>query len=293
MVKKIALFVLGLVLLAGSTYGYSLYMDKRRVDTPMVTTIMPSRLLNVGEIIDSSMLRHVSIPVDAHRNDAIVDADTLIGMTVIIPVGSSEEFVSWKLSKQHNVPVDGERYYAFPTDSLTNVSNMVRRGDRVDVWVEFPQSVLVEMEDKLWHLSAVKIIENLHVAHVKSNEGFEITDGSDNTLGLYAGDASLLSSHRNNSNGVPGQNIYIMTDEIYSAYVMGGQAGKIKLSLPDLNSYQMGKGEVTEVYQKLKDSTAFNAGYGEKIVRLGEVNPEHVQGHEVDNASQAELGGAE
>lgn len=289
LVKKIALYALAATLLLVSTYGYIVFMEQRKIESPVTSTIMPTRLLNAGEVIDSTMLRHVTVPLDAHRKDAIVDVNSLIGMTVIVPIGSTEEFVSWKLAKANHVPVDGERYYAFPTDSLTNVSNMVRKGDRVDVWIEFPEPVLVEMGDNLWHFSAVKIIENLYVAHVKSSEGIEITDTTADSLAFIAGDDLQLASHRNNSNGIPGQNIYIMTDEIYDAYVMGSLSGTIKLSLPNLNSYSLDSSSVTDVFQQLKSSAVFNREFGDNVIRLGKINSENIQGHvvtpEIDSMS--------
>src|SRR5262249_14085254 len=80
---------------------------------------------------------------------ALLRLTDIEGKRAVAPIGESEELVSWKLTEDDLFPGAGESYYGFEVTEVQAVNNMVRRGDRVDVWVEYNEPLLEQTSDDL------------------------------------------------------------------------------------------------------------------------------------------------
>ncbi|WP_127489795.1 CpaB family protein [Paenibacillus ehimensis] len=291
MQKAWIVITLGCVLMAGSIYGYWQFMKHTEIQVRTMTTVKPVRMLQSGEVIEASMLRKAVIPLAAHSSEAVMEPEALIGKTVLVPIADSEELVSWKLTDRSTVPRAGERYFSFKTDAAVNVNNMVRRGDRVDVWVEFETPKFVTTgSGALWSVGAVKIIEQLPVTAVKTAEGLEVTDGATIETVVQPNQIQWQNA-RSKPNGKPELNTYIMNDEVYEAYVLGSIGGKIKLALPDLSAPAAASGTVTGLFQELKEADLFSKTKPQVQVK-GELNRSQVSGKEKEPAAAQGSGSA-
>jgi hypothetical protein len=278
--RKIIIGVTGVVLMIGSILGYLYFMRSTEVKVSTLQTLKPSRLLISGEIIDISMIRRVTSSVAAHSVDAVEDVNTLVGKVIAVPIGKDEEFASWKLSTIRLTPKDDERYFSFKTDNATNVNNMLRRGDKIDVWVEFDQPKMVsESTGGTLSIGAVKIIEGLMVSDIKTAEGLSITD-STGVEAIIQSDQTQFNNARNKATGKPELNTYIMNDEVYEAYVLGNIGGHIKLALPDLSYRSVDPMKVTNAYKQLSVANAFSKTT-EMLSVTDTLNKDEVKGTEV------------
>jgi hypothetical protein len=282
--RKVIIPVTAVVLMTGSVLGFIYFTKQVQVQVTTMNTIGPIRMLHSGELIDSSMLRVVPIAQVAHRHDALLDMDAMIGKTVIVPISKDEEIVSWKISDKKLVPGQGERYVSFKTDSVANVNNMVRKGDRVDVWVEFDNPKLIKTGSGVtWSVGAVKIIDNLMVSSVKSAEGVEVAD-TGILESMIQSDQAQLSNARSKAIGKPEQNTYIMNDSLYEAFALGNIGGKIKLVLPNLTSPNNEAAKITELFITLRVADAFTKAKPQVTIN-GELKQKDINGSEVPNTS--------
>jgi hypothetical protein len=129
--------IVGLLIMAGSVVCFMFFMKLYEQDLTMMETYKPKTMIYSGELITEEKLVKVSIPVLQHTKTALTEAEAIIGKRAVIPIGESEEFMSWKLGEDDVFPQAGEGYYGFEITSVQAVNNMVRRGDRVNIWVEF------------------------------------------------------------------------------------------------------------------------------------------------------------
>lgn len=285
--RKIIIGAIGAVLMVGSIWGYLYFMRSTEVKITTMQTLKPVRLLNSGEIIDASMVRIVPSPVSAHSNDAIEDINLLVGKVLTVPISENEEFVSWKLSTVRITPNDGERYFSFKTDNAANVNNMLRRGDRIDVWVEFDQPKLVsEGTGETISIGAVKIIEGLIVSDIKTAEGITVTD-SNGVETIIQSDQTQFNNARNKPTGKPDLNTYIMNDDVYEAYVLGNIGGHIKLALPNLSYRSTDPVKVTESYKQLRAVNAFSKTT-DKLSVIDSLNKDEVKGAPVTSPAPSD-----
>lgn len=254
--RNIILIIIGVFLIAGSIFA-KIYVSNQ-VDTKMNTmvTLKPTRLLTSGDIIDESMIRTVTIPQAAHDKAAILDFNQLVGKKIIVPIADNEEILNWKISDIELVPKSGEHYFSFKSDPLMNNNNMVRRGDKLDVWVEFDSPKKIKTtEGKLWDVGAIKIIENLLVSSVKNPDGIEVSD----TINYFVVDnINTILNPRGKPNGKPEMNTYIMSDEVYNSYVIGSIGGKIKLALPNLSSKVNKDTKITNGFIDINEQGGFS-----------------------------------
>ena len=239
---------LGLLLMAASVFGFNRYAERVERHAATVEAIMPTRLIASGETVDASLLRRVRIPEEALPADALRDEGSIVGRAAVAPIGPNETFASWKLADRQLTPRPGERYVSFPTTDVTNVGNMLRRGDRVDVWVEFEAPVMLGGAAK----GALKVAEGVRVASVRTPEGAEVADS-------YGYDAPFQSAAaqrervRASANGKPGMNTFIMTEPIYEAYALASLVGTIKLALPEPSLESGGDARLTDEFEAYRN----------------------------------------
>lgn len=254
--RRWLLTLLGVVMMAASIYGYGRYAAAVDAEAATVEALLPTRLIASGETVDASMLRRVPIPIGAVVPDALSDERDIVGMTAIAPIAPNEQFAAWKLAERQLTPREGERYVTFPTDDVTNVGNMLRRGDRVDVWVEFEQPTLVDGT----LAGAVKAIEGLIVASVRTAEGAEIADTPSYAYETaFASPARQQQRVRSAATGDPAMNTFIMEEALYEAYALARLAGRIKLALPDLSLPDETPARVSDAFARYAAALAAEA----------------------------------
>ncbi|WP_169091037.1 hypothetical protein [Paenibacillus sp. PL91] len=254
--------IAGLLIVLGATIGFSQYMNGYELDVTMMKTIKPAVMIHAGELITANMLREVTIPTVQHMDNAIIDVTEIIGKRAVVPIGEMEEFLSWKIGPDSLYPKEGETYIGFKVDFVGAVNNMIRRGDKVDVYVEYntpklldaagqeidptmvpdsSSSLLSQVADKIYN---EKLIPNLTVAYVKDQEGKEIIDNEPaTTLGIpltgSQRDEVNMERYRQGAAAQPAYITFIISDEQYAKLAEGQKKGVIKLGLP-LTSDQIG-----------------------------------------------------
>ncbi|OME78645.1 hypothetical protein BK120_23180 [Paenibacillus sp. FSL A5-0031] len=253
----ISLFA-GILLIAGAVFGFAKYMKGYELDVTMMKTIKPAGMIQAGELITANMLREVSIPTVQHMDNAIVDVDKIIGKRAVTPIGEMEEFLSWKISEDSLYPAKDETYIGFKVDFVGAVNNMIRRGDKVDVYVEYNtpklldsagneidltirdagyisgDTVMPEIAKKVYN---EKLILGLTVAYVKDQDGKEIIDNTPTTtLGIPLNgsqkDEVNMERYRQGALAQPAFITFIISEEDYAKLAEGQKKGLIKLGLP-------------------------------------------------------------
>jgi hypothetical protein len=264
--RKWYAYTIGVLMIFFSLYFYFQFTNHYQTAVTTMRTLKPLIPLQVGDMISNENVQSILIPITAHDPNAIIDIEAIRGKKLKVPLSSGEEFVPWKLTDNLLAPNPRQRYYSFKTDALENVSNKVRRGDRVDVWVEFdtPRRFVDGKGVKQW-IGSVKLIENLLVADVKSAEGAEIVDANNSGgafsslgVGISHNQEPDLNQARSKPNFKPETNTYIMNEAEYNVYVIGALSGKIKLSLANILVEKEEDSRITELFYQLQDTEVFN-----------------------------------
>ncbi|CAM4047225.1 SAF domain-containing protein [Paenibacillus alkaliterrae] len=247
--------IVGLLIVVGAAIGFAKYMKGYELDVTMMKTIKPAVMIQAGELITADMLREVSIPTVQHMDNAIVDGNEIVGKRAVVPIGEMEEFLSWKIGPDTLYPKKGETYIGFKVDFVGAVNNMIRRGDKVDVYVEYntpklldaagqvidptmtadpSASAMPQVAEKIYN---EKLIPGLTVAYVKDQDGKEIVDSAPaTTLGIPSTgsqrDEVNMERYRQGATAQPAFITFIISEEQYAKLAEGQKEGVIKLGLP-------------------------------------------------------------
>ncbi|MBO7745812.1 SAF domain-containing protein [Paenibacillus sp. MWE-103] len=264
---------IGLLIVVGCSIGFWKYMNSIETDVTTMQTWKPVKMIQQGQLITSSMIREVSIPTVQHMDNAIVEQSQIIGKRALIPIGETEEFLSWKIGEDKLYPSGEDEYIGFNIDFVGAVNNMVRRGDKVVAWVEYAQpkvldvsgheiseaqqqAVLsVEPSAVFTKVYTKQLLNDLTVAYVKDTEGNEIIDadlgGPISLPGSAAHrDEASADHYRQTATGVPAYITFIMSPEEYQTFAAGTKEGTIRLGLPNtLSSF----GTITSLQSEAKE----------------------------------------
>ena len=254
--RRWIMVAIGVLLVVGSSIGFSRYMKTYQLDVTMMDTYKPVRMIQAGELITSNMVHKVSIPTITHMGNSLINENQIIGRRAIVPIGEMEEILSWKIGEDALYPTGDEEYIGFKVDFVGAVNNMVRRGDKVSAWVEYLQPKIYDTAGReiseteqatllttnpmitFKKVYTKELLEKLTVAYVKDQDGNEITDvgtssspialpGSENQR-----DENNAERYRQNASGQPMYITFIMSHDEYETFAAGAKDGTIRLGLP-------------------------------------------------------------
>lgn len=248
--NKYLAIAIGLLFIAGSVFGFFLYMSSYETKMSTMTTYMPARLIPAGELITEKMVQPVTIPKTRHTEGALLDLKEIVGKRTLVPIGEQEEFLPWKLSEKKVIPVGEEELIAFPITFVEATNNFIRRGDEVSIWAEYTNPRITyfdESGNKLdftmqeIHSGQIgdvskykrtvtyveKLLDNVTVANLKDSSGREIRDAEASSDVLNSlqrvkpvqRDAYYMENFRMKPTGTPANVTLILTPEQYEKIV--------------------------------------------------------------------------
>ncbi|MFC5649641.1 SAF domain-containing protein [Paenibacillus solisilvae] len=173
---------------------YGIYMlQLRQVKfQETVSVVVPKQFVQAGERLTSDMLSLKQISKASYVPDMLQDAREADGMEAVMPLGSDEPLLKWKVDKFRLLPSRTQSTFQIPRDYVLSVSNGIRAGDKVMLYVS---GETVE--------STRLFEEAVTVASVKSSGNVEIDDTDNpNLMSLANGDKEKMYVSRRDANGM-------------------------------------------------------------------------------------------
>ena len=157
-----------------------------------VTVVVPKQFVQAGERLTSDMLGLKQISKASYVPDMLIDAKEADGMEAVVPLGSGEPLLKWKVDKFRLLPSRTQSTFQIPRDYVLSVSNGIRAGDKVMLYLS---GEAVE--------STRLFEEAVMVASVKSSANVEIDDTDNpNLMSLASGDKEKMYASRRDANGM-------------------------------------------------------------------------------------------
>lgn len=156
-----------------------------------VQVVAPKEFIRAGAVISVDMLTYKSALIGAYNDQMLTDANELAGMEAVVPLGAGEPILKWKVDKFHLLPRPDESTFQIPKEYVLSVSNGIRAGDRVLLYVSksdgeserlFPQEITV---------ASVKSAANVEVENPKNP----------NFVSKANGDREKMYASRREANG--------------------------------------------------------------------------------------------
>ncbi|THF72992.1 CpaB family protein [Cohnella fermenti] len=172
-------------------YGmYWLQLRQLREDE-MVRVVVPKQFIPEGAILEEGMLAELPIPKSALRDGMLLRPSEASGLQALAPLGTGEPLLDWKVERFPLLPRPGEATFQIPREYVKSVSNGIRAGDRVGVYLSSERLA-----------SRRLFAEAVVVAAVKTSANVEIeSPESDSLRSLTSGDKEKLYASRRDANG--------------------------------------------------------------------------------------------
>lgn len=133
--RRILLSIFAAMLAAFAVYGLYYVQLERVQQEESVSILVPSSWIDAGQPITSDQLAWKSIPLSMAAEDMVYEIEEVLGQEAVIPLGTGEPILQWKLNKFALHPNEQQATFLIPKDYILSVSNGIRAGDEVWLYV--------------------------------------------------------------------------------------------------------------------------------------------------------------
>lgn len=184
-----------------------------------VNVVVPKDFIRAGTMLEPGMLAYKPLLAGSLEEGMFTDASRLIGLESVVPLGTNEPILAWKVDSYHLLPSVGEATFQIPKEYILSLSGGIRAGDRVKLYVsggDGDSGRLFEQE--------------ITVASVKSSSNVEVDDPkSPNLYSRIEGDTEKMYASRREANGAIDQINLNLTEEQWLAIDRACRTKKAKL----------------------------------------------------------------
>lgn len=188
---------------------YGVYkLQLRQVELQQtIQVVVPKDFVRAGTMLGADMLTYKPVLAGSFSEGMYTDLWEVAGLEAVVPLGTGEPILSWKVDKLHLLPSRGQATFQIPREYVLSVSNGIRAGDRVTIYVSGAQAASGKM-----------FAQDVVVASVKSASNVEIDNPkSPNLYARLEGDAEKMYASRREANGSIDQINLNLTEEQWLA----------------------------------------------------------------------------
>lgn len=189
--KQMAISLSAAMLSGMLVYGVYWVQLKQVKQQETVGIVVPRQFVPMGATLSLDGLEIKYLPRGAVTEEMVVDPAEVVGLEAVAPLGAGEPLLRWKLDRYRLLPGAGEATFQIPREYIKSISNGIRAGDRVIVYV----SDTAASSRRLFPRPIV-------VAGVKSAANQEIDNPRNpNILSMAEGDKERMYASRREANG--------------------------------------------------------------------------------------------
>ncbi|MBP1966866.1 SAF domain-containing protein [Paenibacillus aceris] len=158
-----------------------------------VQVAVPKDFIRAGVLIQEDMVELKPVQKGSYKSSMMSDLNEIVGLETLIPLGKEEPILQWKVNRYHLLPNEWQATFQIPKEYLLSVSNGIRAGDRVRVYVSGTDD---GSSRRLFGEKEIK------VASVKSSTNVEVDNPKNpNLLSKVEGDKEKMYASRLEANG--------------------------------------------------------------------------------------------
>ncbi|MFC0334295.1 SAF domain-containing protein [Paenibacillus sepulcri] len=190
--RNVIISIAAAVLSGMLVYGVYLLQLRQVEFQETVSVMVPNRFVPAGERITPDMLEVKQVAKASYISEMVLDAESVAGMEAVVPLGLGEPLLNWKVDKFRLLPSRTQSTFQIPRDYVLSVSNGIRAGDKVILYVTGEEVASGRLFD-----------QPVTVASVKTSANIEIDDTDNpNLLSLASGDKEKMYASRRDANGM-------------------------------------------------------------------------------------------
>lgn len=183
-------------------YGVYAVMIRQVELQRTVRVVVPRQFVPSGTLLTGEMLEYRTLAQGGADAEMLREIAAAVGMEAMVPLGTGEPVLAWKLDKYRLLPGPGQATFPVPKEYLLSVPGSIRAGDRVTVYAS-------------GKLGTVRLLQDdVTVASVKSSANTEVDDPEQSHLMAKArNDRMAMYASRRDANGTVEQLNLNLTEE--------------------------------------------------------------------------------
>ncbi|MUT68639.1 SAF domain-containing protein [Paenibacillus sp. NEAU-GSW1] len=190
--RNIGISIAASLMSAALVYGLFQLQQLQLEKEETIAVVVPKRFIEAGKRLEASDLTYRRMPREAVDGSMLLQLNQAEGMETIVPLGTNEPILVWKINRFRLLPASSESTFQIPREYIRSISNGIRAGDKVSIYVSGEGQPSGRLFEKL-----------VTVASVKSSGNVEIDDAQDpNLLSLADGDLERMYASRRDANGM-------------------------------------------------------------------------------------------
>jgi Flp pilus assembly protein CpaB len=146
--------------------------------------VAPKQFVPAGTALTDELLMVVPLPREVVTAGMIGSLSEANGMETVVPLGGGEPILRWKVGKYRLLPKLGEATFQIPKDYVKSVSNGIRAGDEVSVYLSDSTSSSRRLFSDPIRVAAVKTASNQEIDNPRNPNVVSMADGDE--AGMYA-----------------------------------------------------------------------------------------------------------
>ncbi|MBD3921414.1 flagellar biosynthesis protein FlgA [Paenibacillus sp. PR3] len=178
---------------------YSIYVVQQRnvQDQEMVRVVVPKRYIAAGERIAAADLTYIPLARSSVNDAMLLQPQEADGWEVVVPLGVDEPVLKWKLDRYRLMPNRSESTFQIPRAYVLSVSNGIRAGDRVMVYVTGENTPSVRLFDEPVTVASVKSSNNIEVDNADQSNLMSLADNDKERMYASRRDANAMIEYVN------------------------------------------------------------------------------------------------
>ena len=129
----------------------------------MMLVAAPTKFIPSGYVLQHGDVKLVRIPQAAYSKQMLRSEQSLVGKAAAVALGKGEAILQWKVVQNPLIPKLGEATFQIPKNYLVSISNEIRSGDQVYVYVSSPKGSSELLFPQPVVVAAVKTANNQEV----------------------------------------------------------------------------------------------------------------------------------
>ena len=184
-------------------YGVYVLQVKQVVLQQTVNVVVPKDFIRAGTVIQAESVEMKPVLKGTFNENMMTDLREVVGQETLVPLGTNEPLLRWKVNKFHLLPGEKQATFQIPKEYLLSISNGIRAGDQVRLYASSSEGGSRRLFPKEITVASVKSSSNVEVDNPKNS----------NLLSRTSGDAEKMYLSRLEANGPIDQINLNLTEE--------------------------------------------------------------------------------
>ena len=161
--RRLFVTLLSAIISGVLVYGLYLMQFKRIQAEEQIQVVVPSQWIEAGQMIKEDHVTMLSMPISLATEEMVFNKADVIGQEAVVPLGSDEPILQWKLNRYALHPNEHEATFQIPKDYIKSISNGIRAGDAIWIYSSGSETIPTRLFQQDIIVASVKTGSNLEV----------------------------------------------------------------------------------------------------------------------------------